>query len=178
MEAMTGLAQLNGQDFSFSWEDLLGLLRDELQEYGSLIGLLSAQQQSILNRKPENLLEINQSVQAQMEASQMLQRRRLGFVNSLAQSFGESDDSTLTELVPYFPDVTQPMFLSIIEEINNLISAVRSKIEQNQRLLSRLNEVTDQILGLTDPSSHSKTYDKQGDLRSLSHGRSSLNESA
>ena len=177
MQATSLIAQIDGQNPSFSWEDLLGLLRDELQEYGSLIGLLSAQQQSILERRPENLLEINQSVQTQMEASQMLQRRRQGFVVSLAKSFGEPNNSTLTDLVPHFPDVTQPMFQSIIEEINNLISTVRSKIEQNQRLLSRLSEVTDQILRLTDPASHSKTYNNQGDLKNLSVGRSSLNES-
>ena len=177
MQATSLIAQIDGQNPSFSWEDLLGLLRDELQEYGSLIGLLSAQQQSILERRPENLLEINQSVQTQMEASQMLQRRRQGFVVSLAKSFGEPNNSTLTDLVAHFPDVTQPMFQSIIEEINNLISTVRSKIEQNQRLLSRLSEVTDQILRLTDPASHSKTYNNQGDLKNLSVGRSSLNES-
>ena len=61
MQATSLIAQIDGQNPSFSWEDLLGLLRDELQEYGSLIGLLSAQQQSILERRPENLLEINQS---------------------------------------------------------------------------------------------------------------------
>ncbi|MAS79050.1 MAG: hypothetical protein CMI25_01375 [Opitutae bacterium] len=176
---MVQIAQVPNLQPSFNWEDLLGLLRDELQEYGGLVGLLSAQQQSILNRRPESLLEINQSVQTQMEASQMLQRRRQGFVSSLASSYGEPDESTLSELVPHFPDVTQPMFQSIIEEINNLISQIRRKIEQNQRLLNRLTEVTDQILGVTDPGSHSKTYDKSGDLSRLSSdGRSTLNESA
>ena len=58
-----------------NWEELLEMLRTELQEYGGLIGLLNVQQQSILNRKPESLLEINQSVQTQMEASQILQKR-------------------------------------------------------------------------------------------------------
>ncbi len=176
---MVQIAQVPNLQASFNWEDLLGLLRDELQEYGGLVGLLGAQQQSILNRRPESLLEINQSVQTQMEASQMLQRRRQVFVSSLASSYGEPDESTLSELVPHFPDVTQPMFQSIIEEINSLISQIRRKIEQNQRLLNRLTEVTDQILGVTDPGSHSKTYDKSGDLSRLSSdGRSTLNESA
>lgn len=176
---MVQIAQVPNLQASFNWEDLLGLLRDELQEYGGLVGLLSAQQQSILNRRPESLLEINQSVQTQMEASQMLQRRRQGFVSSLASSYGEPDESTLSELVPHFPVVTQPMFQSIIEEINSLISQIRRKIEQNQRLLNRLTEVTDQILGVADPGSHSKTYDKSGDLSRLSSdGRSTLNESA
>ncbi|OUU26116.1 MAG: hypothetical protein CBC04_05565 [Verrucomicrobia bacterium TMED44] len=175
---MVQFSQQTAANLPFSWEDLLTLLRDELQEYGGLIGLLSAQQQSILNRRPDSLMELNQSVQTQMEASQILHKRRQGFVSSLAQKFGESESSSLSEIVDHFPDVTQPMFHSIIEEINSLISQVRKKIEQNQRLLMRLSEVTDQILSVTDPSSQTKTYTRDGNLKRLSSGRSNLSESA
>ena len=176
---MVTLASKADSSFTFTWEDLLTLLRDELQEYGGLVGLLSAQQQSILNRQPDSLLQLNQSVQTQMEASQILHKRRQGFVSSLASTYGESNQASLSELVPHFPDSTQPMFESIIEEINNLISNIRRKIEQNQRLLSRLSEVTDQILSVVDPRTHSKTYDQSGDLNKLSKNSGSiLNESA
>ena len=175
---MVQVSQQVAPTLSFSWEDLLTLLRDELQEYGGLIGLLSAQQQSILNRRPDSLMELNQSVQTQMEASQILHKRRQGFVTSLAETFGEPKDSTLSEIVNHFPDVTQPMFHSIIEEINSLITQVRKKIEQNQRLLMRLSEVTDQILSVTDPSTQTKTYTRDGNLKRLSSGRSNLSESA
>jgi flagellar biosynthesis/type III secretory pathway chaperone len=175
---MVQVSQKVAPNLTFSWEDLLTLLRDELQEYGGLIGLLSAQQQSILNRRPDSLMELNQSVQTQMEASQILHKRRQGFVSSLAQGFGESKNSSLSEIVDHFPDVTQPMFHSIIEEINSLISQVRKKIEQNQRLLMRLSEVTDQILSVTDPSSQTKTYTREGNLKRLSGGRPNLSESA
>ncbi len=150
-----------------NWEQLLDLLRDELQEYGGLIGLLNAQQQTILTRKPDSLLEINQSVQAQMEASQILQKRRQGYVSHLAERFGKPSQATLTELIPCLPDVTQPMFQSIIEEINQLISKVRTKVSQNQRLLNRLLEVTDHLLSSTSPSTQVKTYNKSGKLGNL-----------
>lgn len=175
---MMQLAQKPSRNLAFSWEDLLGLLRDELQEYGGLLGLLDAQQQNILNRRPDGILEINQSVQNQMEASQILLKRRESFVSSLAQCYGESSSSTLSELLPHFPEVTKPLFESLIEEINKLISQVRRKIEQNQRLLNRLTEVTDKILSIASPSSHSKTYTRSGNLNRLSSDRSSLNESA
>ena len=70
------------------------------------------------------------------------------------------------------------MFESLVEEINNLITKVRAKIEQNQRLLNRLSEVTDQILSITNPSSHSKTYSRSGNVRDLASDRSSINETA
>ena len=163
----------------FSWEDLLHLLREELREYGGLMGLLSNQQESILNREPENLLEINKSVRMQMETSQVLLNRREGYVSSLASGFGKPKDATLSELVPCFPSVTQPMFESIVEEINNLISKIRRKLDQNRRLISRLGDVTDQILAVVDPRSHSKTYDQRGSLARFSTAsRSMLEETA
>ena len=51
---MVQLAQKPHSNLAFTWEDLLTLLRDELQEYGGLVGLLSAQQQSILDRRTES----------------------------------------------------------------------------------------------------------------------------
>ena len=161
-----------------NWEELLELLRTELQEYGGLIGLLNVQQQSILNRKPESLHEINQSVQTQMEASQILQKRRQGFVSHLARNFGRPEQSTLTELLPHMPDVTQPMFESIIEEINSLISNVRRKVSQNQRLLSRLLEVTDQLLSVASPSTFPQTYSKYGKVGAYASSHSKLRGSA
>ncbi len=164
----------------FAWEDLLHLLRDELQEYGGLMGLLSAQQESILNREPETLLELNQSVRSQMETSQVLQDRRNGYVRELASDFGKAENSALSELLPCFPPVTRPMFESIVEEINSLIAKIRRKLDQNRRLLSRLNEVTEQILAVADPRAHSKTYDRRGDLARLASAayKPTLEESA
>ena len=72
---MVNLTSQKISGLSFTWEDLLEILRDELQEYGGLIGLLNAQQQSILNRRSESLMELNQSVQTQMEASQILLKK-------------------------------------------------------------------------------------------------------
>jgi uncharacterized coiled-coil protein SlyX len=72
------------------------------------------------------------------------------------------------------PDVTQPMFESIIEEINSLISNVRRKVSQNQRLLFRLLEVTDHILSAANPSSFPKTYTKHGKVGNYSPSSSTL----
>ena len=176
---MVNLTEPSEIDIDFSWEDLLHLLRDELGEYGGLVGLLSDQQETILNREPENLLEINKSVRTQMEASRILQQRRQGFVRSLASGYGKPKDSSLSELVPCFPAVTRPMFESIVEEINNLISKIRRKLDQNRRLISRLGDVTDQILAVADPRTHTQTYDQKGSLTRFSTAcRPTLEESA
>ena len=88
---MVNLTSQKISGVSFTWEELLEILRDELQEYGGLIGLLNAQQQSILNRRSESLMELNKSVQTQMEASQILLRKRQGFVDSVGGTYGKTD---------------------------------------------------------------------------------------
>jgi len=163
----------------FQWEELLQLLRDELQEYGGLVGLLNDQQAMILSRNPDALIQVNQSVQEQMEASQGLLSKRQGLVSQLASNCGEDREATLSELLPFFPAVTRPMFESIVEEINALIGNVRHKLDQNRRLLSRLTEVTDGILTALNPQLRTKTYDRDGGVSMTADVRgSTLSESA
>lgn len=163
----------------FQWEELLELLRRELQEYGGLVGMLAEQQEKILSRDPDALIAVNQSVQSQMETSQRLLSNRQGFVSNLARNFGQEKEATLSDLLSFFPAVTRPMFESIVEEINTLIAKVRRKLDQNRRLLSRLTEVTDGILMSLNPQLRTKTYDRAGGLSVTTDLRgSTLSESA
>ena len=144
--SMVNVSQQVAPNLSFSWEDLLTLLRDELQEYGGLIGLLSAQQQSILNRRPDSLMELNQSVQTQMEASQILHKRRQGFVTSLAERFGESKDSTLSEIVNHFPDVfkTLPCIIKPFGQGLNLVKKFLPNcrfVRRGRKLLKSIKKI-------------------------------------
>ena len=77
----------------FQWEELLELLRRELQEYGGLVGMLTEQQEKILSRDPDALIAVNQSVQNQMETSQRLLSKRQGFVSDLARDFGQEKEA-------------------------------------------------------------------------------------
>jgi hypothetical protein len=164
---------------AFQWEELLDLLRNEMQEYGGLVGLLKDQQDKILSRDPEALIQVNQSVGKQMEASQRLLAKRQGFVSNLACKFGQDKEAPLSDLLSFFPAVTRPMFESIVDEINTLITSVRGKLDQNRRLLSRLTEVTDGILTALSPQMRTKTYDRVGGLSVAADVRgSTLSESA
>ena len=164
---------------TFQWEELLQLLRDELQEYGGLVGLLNDQQDRILSRDPDALMHVNQSVRDQMEANQLLLSKRQGFVSELATNYGKDREASLSDLLPFFPAVTRPMFESIVEEINALIGNVRRKLDQNRRLLSRLTEVTDDLLTSLNPQMRTKTYDRVGGISVAADVRgSSLSESA
>ena len=148
-----------------SLEELTNVLRQELEEYGALLTLLVEQQEKILNRDPEALFKINEKVERQMETNQSLLKRRQQLVGDFAGELERDKESTLSQLISGFPEAMQPMFHSLAEEINNLISSARRKVKQNQVLLSRLSEVAEELLhAVTPEGTISKTYDRQGDL--------------
>ena len=148
-----------------SLEEMTKILRRELEEYGALLDLLVNQQDRILNRDPDALFKINEQVEAQMATNQGLLSRRQRLIAELATELGADSETTLTQLIPTFPAAVQPMFQSLTEEINNLISSARRKVKQNQVLLSRLSEVAEELLHAVTPEGGvSKTYDRRGDL--------------
>ena len=148
-----------------SFGELTQILRSELEEYGALLDLLVGQQERILNRDPDALFQINEQVEAQMEINRELLTCRQRLIGELGENLGADAESTLSQLIPSFPSAVQPMFQSLAEEINNLISSARRKVNQNQVLLSRLSEVAEELLYAVAPEGGiSKTYDSRGDL--------------
>ena len=148
-----------------SFGQLTKILRSELEEYGGLLDLLVEQQERILNRDPDALFQTNERVEAQMEINQELLTRRQGLIDELGRDIDADAESTLSQLIPSFPNAVQPMFQSLAEEINKLISSARRKVKQNQVLLSRLSEVAEELLYAVAPEGGiSKTYDSRGDL--------------
>jgi flagellar biosynthesis/type III secretory pathway chaperone len=153
---------MNNNLDSFPWETLLEVLRSELQEYGGLLGLLVEQQKKILARDPDDLMDLNKSVEYQMEMNQKILSNRQRLVARLASEAGKSEDTTLTEMLNVFPENSKPMFECIIDEINGMIQMARKKVKQNQTLLHKMSEVTDSVLRSADPQSRVATYDRKG----------------
>ena len=151
---------------SYPWETLLEVLRSELQEYGGLVGLLIEQQKKILSHDPDELMDLNKSVESQMEMNQKILTNRQRLVAQLAEEAGQKQDSTLTEMLNVFPENSKPMFEGIISEINELITFARRKLTQNQQLLVKMSEVTDEVLKKADPQNRLATYDRKGKVAS------------
>jgi uncharacterized protein YidB (DUF937 family) len=146
-------------------DELTTIPRKELEEYGALLALLVEQQEYILQRNPDTLMKTNDEVEAQMQANHRLLEQRKGLLRDLSKQLGQEEESTVSQLIPNLPESQRPMFESLTTEINSLISNARRKVKQNQVLLSRLSEVTSEILDAVAPEgSITKTYDRRGDL--------------
>ena len=154
-------------------EELTSVLRREVEEYGGLLIVIVEQQEKIMSRDSTALSEINQKMEVQIEINEGLLVSRHRLIALMIGEPGAGSEPTLSQLIDFLPDAIQPMFQSLAEEINNLISRARRKMKQNQVLLSRLSEVADELLNAISPDDRVlKTYNRQGELDvSLKRGK-------
>ena len=147
------------------WETLAEALRDELQEYGGLLNILQDQQRAILHRKPDQVLELNGQIERQLRGTRERRKRREALDRELAQFVQRPADSSLRDLIGFFPDAVRPMLLALIEEVNHLLTRTKRRARQNQMLLARSIEVSQEILQKLNPEGLTKTYSPKGQLK-------------
>jgi flagellar biosynthesis/type III secretory pathway chaperone len=147
-----------------SWEIIANHLRTELQGYGGLLALFEEQQNHLLQRNPDAVLSLAQTIetQARVTAEHRLQREL--FVREVAELHGYPSDSHLRQLLPRFPAEVQPLLDALMDEVNHLIHRVRRGARQNQQLLARAVEMHQEMLRTIRPAAFVKTYSPRGQI--------------
>lgn len=147
-----------------TWELIAHCLRDELQEYGGLLGLFEEQQGALLRRDSSGVLATVASIeeQARIAASKRLRREQV--VREFAVANKRSAESTLRSLLDCFPEEVRPMLEALIDEVNRLVHRARKGVRQNALLLQRAIELHQETLRTLKPDSFTKTYSKRGQV--------------
>jgi flagellar biosynthesis/type III secretory pathway chaperone len=156
-----------------AWETLADALRNELQEYGELLNLFDKQQAAILKRDPDTVLVLNDSITAQMKLIDQRRGLRESLVRESAGEAGRPPESSLGELMAFFPESVRSLFRALAEEVNNLLRRTKRRAQQNQMLLRRSIEVSQGILHRLNPGAVTKTYSSNGQLNISVAGKSS-----
>jgi len=150
-------------------DPLIDALRDELQEHGGLLSLFDEQQKAILDRKPDAVLAIQDSIRVQLDTIHVCRKHREQVAADLALTLGQEPGSSVKALIEFCDEVVRPLLYSLIYEVNQLISKTRRRGQQNQMLLARSIEVSQQILQRLNPEAVTKTYSRGGRIK-LSRG--------
>jgi len=159
---MTAAKKQGGADLQ---HDIVEALRGELQEYGALLALFDDQQRAILAREADRVLEIGEAIEAQIDLTHRRRKQREGFVQAIAKASGKAGERALGKLLDIFPAPSRVLVEALMDEVNRLIAQVRRRSKQNQMLLARHVEVTQQILQRANPESVGATYSAQGKLK-------------
>jgi flagellar biosynthesis/type III secretory pathway chaperone len=152
-------------------DNLIEALRAEVQEYGELLSLFNDQQAAILDRDPSTVLVIQDTIKAQLSNIGACRKRREAAAKELALSIGEEVGSSVKQLIEKCEETVRPLLSALIYEVNQLISKTRRRGHQNQMLLARSIEVSQQILERLNPGGITKTYSRRGQI-SLTRGGS------
>jgi hypothetical protein len=121
-------------------------LREELKLYGELLALLDTQQDQVVRRLADELLDTVSSIHAQGDAIQGARREREQRQRELARSLRLPDDARIATLTPLLPEAYRPLIAALVDENNQLLGRVQQRARQNHLLLNRSLELMEQFI--------------------------------
>lgn len=144
------------------WEKLADAFRSEVQEYGGLLNLFDQQQEAILGRDPDMILAITGLLEAQVEEVGQCLHEREDLGRDLAAKCERPADIPLRELVSDAPEPMRLLLVALIDEVNSLVFRTKRRARQNQMLLFRSMDVSQQLLRRLSPGEVVQTYSSEG----------------
>lgn len=132
-------------------QQLIESLREELTQYGQMLVLLDEQQDRILQRHTDELLQTTNTVNHQGAIIQAARRQREEAQRELGRSLALPAEPTLANLSPLLPADYRPLVSALMNENNQLLSRVHQRARQNYLLLRRSLDLLDQFLSTLVP---------------------------
>jgi hypothetical protein len=152
---------------TYDHEPLATALRMELQEYGGLLALFEEQQNAILCRDPEQVLATQDAIVAQLKMINALRKQREALVLALSPAGGIAEKVSVRALLPSFAEPVRPLLEALMQEINGLVTRTKRRAKQNQMLLARSSEVSQQISQRLNPESFARPHSARGKIKLL-----------
>jgi len=143
-------------------QELVTALRDELRQYGTLLGLIEQHQTFIVERRTQDLLEAVDAVNAQTIAVEAARHARECSRRSLALALGLPEQAKFSELLPGLSAAGRTMVQALVDENNLLLGRIQQRARQNQMLLRRSLDLMQQFMERLFPSVCSTGYDGTG----------------
>lgn len=145
-------------------EDLIQSLREELQSYGEMLARLDQQQDMVMRRAPDELLEATAGIETQSRAIIEARRVRETKQRAVALGLNLAGDSGFAEILPNLPADYRPLLSALVQENNELLQRVHHRSRQNHVLLCRAVELMSRLLGSLLPGGNTTLYTERGDV--------------
>jgi len=139
---------------------LIGALREELQQYGEMLARLDEQQELVIRRAPDHLLQSTADVEAQTKVLQSVRQQRAERQGDVARALRLNDEAAFAEIVARLPKDYRPLVSALVQENNELLARVQQRSRQNHVLLSRSVEMMGRLLGALLPNGSTVYTDK------------------
>lgn len=144
--------------------NLIEALREELKQYGEMLAVLEQQQQSVVQRQTNVLLQNVADVNAQANVIAAVRHEREQHRRHVARQLGLEENTSFAIIIPMLPADYRPLVQALVHENNSLLFRIQQRARQNQLLLSHAVELMQQLINSIFPGSGPKTYDNHGRL--------------
>ncbi len=144
--------------------NLIEALREELKQYGEMLVVLGQQQNSVVQRQVNDLLQNVAAINAHAEAITAVRREREQHQRNVARFLGLDENAGFAVIVPALPADYRPLVSALVQENNELLVRIHQRTRQNHLLLSHAVELMQQLMTAIFPGGGPKTYNQAGRL--------------
>jgi flagellar biosynthesis/type III secretory pathway chaperone len=144
--------------------NLIESLREELKQYGELLALLDQQQEKVLLRQTQDLLQTVAAVNTQSIAIRAARLEREQYQRNLARHLGMPESASFAVLIPALPADYRPLVQALVQENNELLVRVQQRARQNHLFLGRALELMQRFITSLCPAHGTPTYSDAGGL--------------
>jgi flagellar biosynthesis/type III secretory pathway chaperone len=145
--------------------NLIEALREELREYGGMLALLEQQQEQVVGRAADELLQTVTAVNRQGDVLQRARQERERRRRELCAALAIPLDTPLKDLSAHLPENYRPLVQALLEENNALLARVQQRARQNFLLLRRSLELVRNLIATLCPALRATTYAGDGGMR-------------
>ncbi len=143
---------------------LIQALRLELEQYGEMLALLDHQQEYVVSRAVEDMLQTSAKIQDQTGLIDSARSHREQCRSELAQALAQPAQASFAELVPLLPPEYRPLVAALVQENNELLVRVQQRARQNHLLLNRSIQLLQQFMNSLLPSFRPNVYSPAGSV--------------
>lgn len=143
-------------------EQLIFALREELQQYGEMLARLDDQQELVMRRRAEGVLQTVPLIQAQSAVLAEARNARMRVVKPLCRELLLPEDAPFSDLIPKLPPDYRPLIQALVQENNELLVRVQQRARQNHILLSRTVESMQRVIHTLTANRHGPVYTGNG----------------
>lgn len=145
-------------------ENLIQGLREELIQYGEMLTLLEEQQEMIVNRSADGLIQNLTAIHSQMAEIAKVRDKRDEDCHNLASELEQDGNISFRDLIPFLPREYQSLTQALLDEVNGLLQKANQRMRQNHLLLSRSLDFMQQLIQSLFPTQAGQTYDQSGQI--------------
>lgn len=145
-------------------EQLIEDLRNELKEYGEMLALLDEQQEHLMSRRVDGVLDSVERINSQTLVLQQVRATREESQRLLAQATADPGCTGILVLVQYLPEDYGPLIQTLVAENNHLLLRVQQRGRQNYLMLSRAVELMQRFINSLTPGHNVVAYRDDGGL--------------